>query len=129
MKKPKFKEFMFCFDRKINQLHISRKLNFFEDTKLLKEKAAFYWMLKRKEHWTSLGNEFRMIIQIKKNRMPTSGVGPPTFRLQGERNNHYATQAYISLNSMWYPRDYSMKSLEINNSYIFVHIISIIKSF
>ena len=26
--------------------------------------------------------------------MPASGVGPPTFRLQGERNNHYATQAY-----------------------------------
>ena len=28
--------------------------------------------------------------------MSTSGVGPPTFRLQGERNNHYATQAHIS---------------------------------
>ena len=27
--------------------------------------------------------------------MPTSGFGPPTFRLQGERNNHYATQAYV----------------------------------
>ena len=27
--------------------------------------------------------------------MPASGVGPPTFRLQGERNNHYATQAHI----------------------------------
>ena len=25
--------------------------------------------------------------------MPTSGFEPPTFRLQGERNNHYATQA------------------------------------
>ena len=34
----------------------------------------------------------------KKKKLPTSGVGPPTFRLQGERNNHYATQAYILTN-------------------------------
>ena len=25
--------------------------------------------------------------------MPTSGIEPPTLRLQGARNNHYATQA------------------------------------
>ena len=29
----------------------------------------------------------------RKKFLPTSGVEPPTFRLQGERNNHYAKQA------------------------------------
>lgn len=30
----------------------------------------------------------------RKKFLPTSGVEPPTFRLQGERNNHYAKQAH-----------------------------------
>ena len=37
-------------------------------------------------------------INFLKKNLPTSGVGPPTFRLQGERNNHYATQAYVHVN-------------------------------
>ena len=36
----------------------------------------------------------RAIIFIIEKNLPTSGVEPPTFRLQGERNNHYATQAF-----------------------------------
>ena len=40
--------------------------------------------------------QFFYTLHICQKKLPTSGVGPPTFRLQGERNNHYATQASVN---------------------------------
>ena len=50
--------------------------------------------------------------------MPTSGIEPPTFRLQGERNNHYATQAIYFLYLKYCFWSIFYKSKFMNNSKI-----------